>query len=294
MHLKLNLHGSVDPLVTYLKNFAKIRPSLLIEIDTNSKSFVAKTFSEDRASVRFSAISFADCNTTVISNDGEKEVGQNRIKVGILIQLTKLIRIVERFGADVDDKGLCNFDIDVEYNKLVNPDKTTDFVTTTLSFSSSALKMKMDGFRITELAYLPDDVFANNIFNLSDAVSCEISGDKISDIAKISEIIKLDPRKDALVFFVEGNVLSVKNQGNSKEKEPDFVYKIGEFDIEPDYEIHLPVNREKFIKMLDKTSETFKLILGKFTVNGSNAVDRVLFDSTNTTTKIVIGGLKDS
>ena len=136
MHLKLNLRGSVDPLVTYLKNFAKIRPSLLIEIDTNSKSFVAKTFSDDRASVRFSAISFADCNITVVANDGEKELGKNRIKAGILIQLTKLIRIIERFGADVDDKGLCNFDIDIEYNKLINADNETDFVTTILSFSA--------------------------------------------------------------------------------------------------------------------------------------------------------------
>ena len=105
MHLKLTLNGSVDPFVNYLKNFAKIRPSLLIEIDTKLKAFVAKTFSEDRASIRFSAISFDDCHIAVTAHENEKELGDNRIKTGILIQLPKLIKIVERFGSDVDDKG---------------------------------------------------------------------------------------------------------------------------------------------------------------------------------------------
>ena len=294
MQLKLKLNGSAEPFTNYLKSYSRIRESLLLEIDTTQRAFVAKTFTEDKSAIRFASITFDEANVKIVSDDGEADRGETRIKVGILLQLKKLIQIVERFGSETDKDGNSDFEINISYEPYVDQNKNVNFVSTQLQFKSSTLKMKMDGFRITELAYLPDDVFANNIFNLSDAVSCEISGDKISDIAKISEIIKLDPRKDALVFFVEGNVLSVKNQGNSKEKEPDFVYKIGEFDIEPDYEIHLPVNREKFIKMLDKTSETFKLILGKFTVNGSNAVDRVLFDSTNTTTKIVIGGLKDS
>ena len=294
MQLKLKLNGSAEPFTNYLKSYSRIRESLLLEIDTTQRAFVAKTFTEDKSAIRFASITFDEANVKIVSDDGEADRGETRIKVGILLQLKKLIQIVERFGSETDKDGNSDFEINISYEPYVDQNKNVNFVSTQLQFKSSTLKMKMGGFRITELAYLPDDVFANNIFNLSDAVSCEISGDKISDIAKISEIIKLDPRKDALVFFVEGNVLSVKNQGNSKEKEPDFVYKIGEFDIEPDYEIHLPVNREKFIKMLDKTSETFKLILGKFTVNGSNAVDRVLFDSTNTTTKIVIGGLKDS
>ena len=294
MQLKLKLNGSAEPFTNYLKSYSRIRESLLLEVDTTQRAFVAKTFTEDKSAIRFASITFDEAHVQVISDDGEQERNEKRIKVGILIQLKKLIQIVERFGSEVDKDGNSDFEINITYEPFVDQNKNVDFVSTQIQFKSSTLKMKMDGFRITELAYLPDEVFANNIFNLSDAVSCEISGDKISDIAKISEIIKLDPRKDALVFFVEGKTLSVKNQGTSKDKEPDFEYKIGELDVEPDYEIHLPVNREKFIKMLDKTPETFKLILGKFAVNGSNAVDRVLFDSTNSTTKIVIGGLKDS
>ena len=137
MLLKLNLNGEVGPFINYLKNFAKIRPSLLIEIDTTSNAFIAKTFSEDRASVRYSLISFSDCNMMVVKNEGESELDNKRIKAGILIHLPKLIKILERFGSDVDDKGNCNFDIDIEYDKLKNQDNTEDYVATSISFTSS-------------------------------------------------------------------------------------------------------------------------------------------------------------
>lgn len=293
MHLKLTLNGSVDPFVTYLKNFAKIRPSLLIEIDTNLKAFVAKTFSEDRASIRFSAIPFADCNMTIIEHDGEKELGQNRIKAGILIQLPKLIKIVERFGADVDDKGNSNFDIDVDYDVLKNSDNATDYVATSISFSSTILKMKMDGFRITELRYLPDSTFNNTVFNVQDPVSFEVAPAVISSIIKTSDIIKVDPRKDTLVFYVDGQDVYVKDSADKK-KAPNFVYKIGHLDATADYSIQVSIFREKFIQMMDKSDETFKIILGRTkTPSGEYDIDRILFDSLSTSTKVVISRINE-
>lgn len=295
MQLKLKLNGSAEPFENYLRSYSSIRESLLLEIDTNKRAFVAKTFTEDKSSIRFASITFEDANISIVSDDGEQDRGEKRIKVGILIQLKKLIQIVERFGSDVDDNGNSNFEINITYEPYMDQNKNVDYVSTKIQFCNDNLRMKMDGFRITELVYLSDEVFANNIFTLSDPVSVEISPAKISEIMKISEIIKLDPRKDALVFFVEGKTLSVRNRGDgSNDKESEFEFKIGELETEPDYEISLPINREKFTKMLGKSNETFKLMLGKFTVNGSNAVDRVLFDSVNSTTKIVIGGLKES
>lgn len=294
MQLKLKLNGSAEPFTKYLVSYSRIRESLLLEIDTAQRAFVAKTFTEDKSAIRFASLTFDEANIQIVSDNGEEERAGKRIKVGILIQLKKLIQIVERFGSEVDKDGKADFEINIDYEPFIDKDKNVDFVSTQIQFKSKTLKMKMDGFRITELAYLSDEVFANNIFNLSDPVSVEISASKISDIAKISDIIKLDPRKDALVFFVEGKTLSVKNQGLSKDKEPDFEYVIGELDNEPSYEISLPVNREKFIKMLDKSTDTFKLILGRYTVGGKNDIDRIMFDSLNSTTKIIIGGLKDS
>lgn len=293
MHLKLTLNGSVDPFVNYLKNFAKIRPSLLIEIDTKINAFVAKTFSEDRAAVRFSAIPFADCNMSVTSHDGEKELGNNRIKAGILIQLPKLIKIVERFGEIKDKSGNSTFDIDIDYDILKNQEGTTDYVVTSISFNSDALKMKMDGFRISELRYLNDNTFNNVVFNVQDPVSFEVCPAVISSIIKTSDIIKIDPRKDALVFYVSGQDVYVKDTSDP-EKTPNFVYKIGKLDQTPDYDIHVSIFREKFIQMMDKTDDVFKVILGRTkTQDDTYDVDRILFDSMSTSTKVVISRINE-
>ena len=299
MHLKLTLNGSVDPFVNYLKNFNKIRPSLLLEIDTNQKAFVAKTFSEDRASVRFSAIAFDTCNMTIVEHEGEDELGENRIKAGILIQLPKLIKIIERFGQDLDESGNAHFDIVFDYDKMSNKDGSMDFVTTLISFSSKTLKMKMDGFRISELKYLSDEVFNDVVFNVQDAVRFSIDPTVISSIIKTSDIIKIDPRKDALVFYVNKKDVYVKDYAGrdekGKEKVSNFVFKIGTLENEPDYEIRTTIFREKFIQMMDKSDETYNVILGRRpSAGGEYVVDRILFDSTDSHTKVVISIINEN
>ena len=292
MRLKLNLNGSADPFINYLKSYLRIRESLLLEIDTNLRAFVANTFTEDRSSIRFSSISFDDANVSIVSDNGEEERNGSRIKVGILIQLKKFIQIVERLGSDVNEKGESNFNIEIDYEPFQNTnDKSVDFVTTSISFNSEILKMRMDGFRISELTYLSDDTFKNYVFNATDAVSIEISSSTINSIIKTSDIVKIDVRKDALVFYNEDKILYVKDRGVGSDNKYNFVYKIGELDTEPLYPINVPVTRDRFMKMLDKSDENFKIIIGKNTIDGS--VDRVLFDAVNSTTKIVIGSMNE-
>lgn len=291
MTLKLNLNGSADPFINYLKSYLRIRESLLLEIDTSLRAFVAKTFTEDKSSIRFSSISFDDANMSVVSDDGEDERNGSRIKVGILIQLKKFIQIVERLGSDANEKGESNFNIEIDYEPFQNQDKTIDFVTTSIAFSSDILKMRMDGFRISELTYLSDETFKNVVFNATDAVSIEISAATINSIIKTSDIVKIDVRKDALVFYNEYKTLYVKDRGVGSDKKSNFVYKIGVLDSEPLYPINIPLTRDRFLKMLDKTDENFKIIIGKNTIDGS--VDRVLFDAVNSTTKIVIAAMNE-
>lgn len=294
MQLKLNLNGSVDPFISYLKNYLRIRESLLLEIDTNMRAFVAKTFTEDKSSVRFSSILFDDANVVVVSDDAEDVRNGSRVKVGILIQLKKFIQIVERLGSYVDEKGNSNFTIEIDYDQLQNPkDGSIDFVATSIGFVSDVLKMRMDGFRISEFAYLTDDTFKNIVFNVTDEVSVDVSASQINSIIKTSEIVKIDVRKDALVFYIDGKTMYVKDRGLGSDKKPNFVYKIGDVSTEPLYPIEVPVTRDRFIKMLDKTDDNFKIIIGKNTIAGSGTVDRILFDSTTSTTKIVIASMKD-
>lgn len=297
MELQLNLKGDVTPFVSYLKTFAKVRSSLLLEIDTNENVFVSKVYSEDRASVLYSAITFEDCNITVISHEGENELGTNRIKAGILIQLPKFIKIIERVGADIDKNKESNFNITINYDKLVNnSDGSCDYIVTSMVFTSSVLKMKMDGFRISEFKYLSDAMFNNIVFNVQDEYTLDLSAETISTIIKTSDIVKVDPRKDTLVFYTEDKNVYVKDNISGVNKQPNFVYLLGTLEQTPEYEIRIPIFREKFIQMMDKANETFRVILGRRKESPNSekyVVDRILFDSLETQTKIVISKVNE-
>lgn len=289
--LKLNLCGNSEPLVSYLKNFAKIRNSLLLEIDTEVKAFVAKIFTMDRSAIRFSSISFDESFISIVSDTGKDRNG-NRIKAGILIQLNKLIKIIERFGSDVDSEGKSNFIIRIDYD-IMNNSGENDYIATNIVFENDQLRMKMDGFKISELIYLDDEKFKNDIFNVEDPVSLMLTPDTIASVIKTTDIIKTDAHSDIMCFYVEGKdvfICDKKIDITSTDSEPSFVYKIGSLESEPGYEIHANILREKFIQMMDKSSCNYKLILGhRATGNNEYVVDRILMDSENGSTKVVIG-----
>ena len=293
MKLQLNLNGNADAFIGYLKGYSRIRESLLLEVDVEKRFFVAKTFTEDKAAIKFASLNFDDANISVVSDDGEAERNGSRIKLGILIQLKRLIQIVERFASFVEDDGNCKFDINIVYDKLI--DKVgCDFVGTEISFSSKKLNMKMDGFRISEFQYLDDENFNNNIFSVQDFCCGVLSADDINDIIKTSDIIKIDSKKDALVFYVDGKTLYVQDSVLVKGNKPYFTLNLTELDNQPDYPIRVPISREKFIKMLDKTDENLKVILGhRKNQDGGYSVDRILFDSMESSSRIVIASLQD-
>lgn len=286
--LKLNLNGSAEPLVNYLKNFAKIQNSLLLEIDTDMKVFVAKIFTRERSAVRFSSISFEDCSISIVS-DNSKERGSNRIKAGILIQLNKLIKMIERFGSDTNKEGKSDFIIRIDYDTLVN-NGNTDYIATVIAFENSYLKMKMDGFKLSELFYLPDDRFKNDIFNVDDPVILPLPADTINSVIKAMDIMKVDPHADIVRFYVENkDVYVCDSTGGENAKEPNFVYKLGTLENDPGYPISAVILCEKFIQMVDKSDKPCKLILGhRKNSIGDYVVDRILFDSEDGMTKVVI------
>ena len=118
-----------------------------------------------------------------------------------------------------------------------------------------------------------------------------LSPDTISSIVKTSEIIKIDPKKDGLTFFTKGTDVFVKDYVQDKSKQPNFIFKIGKLDEAPEKDMSMSIFRERFLQMLGKTDETFNVILGK-SVN--KVVDRLLFDSATTSTKVVISIIRES
>ena len=51
---------NVKPFSAWLKKFASIENSLLIEVDEKHKCFVAKSYNEEKSVVKYSQISFVD------------------------------------------------------------------------------------------------------------------------------------------------------------------------------------------------------------------------------------------
>lgn len=283
MVLKLKTKGSSAPFADYLKKFAKVRKSLLLEIDPNKECFVAKTYTEDHSVVFASTLSFENAGFEIVEHKGD--TNGNRIKLGVVVNLDKLIKIVNQFGS--------NFEMTFNYDVLTNDEKE-DYICQEVSFKSNILKMKMNGSKIGEFQYLPDDTFENVVFKVTDEVRVPVSADTVSTAIKTSAIAAIDPKKDSLIFYIEDGALFVKdNTGkdeNGDDRASNFEYKLAELTDAPTYPVRLPISREKFVLVLDGNSEAFEVIIGK-DVRGD--LSRILFASTETDTKIVISTINE-
>jgi hypothetical protein len=283
MVLKLKTKGSSAPFADYLKKFAKVRKSLLLEIDPNKECFVAKTYTEDHSVVFASTLSFENAGFEIVEHKGD--TNGNRIKLGVVVNLDKLIKIVNQFGS--------NFEMTFNYDVLTNDEKE-DYICQEVSFKSNILKMKMNGSKIGEFQYLPDDTFENVVFKVTDEVKVPVSADTVSTAIKTSAIAAIDPKKDSLIFYIEDGALFVKdNTGkdeNGDDRASNFEYKLADLTDAPTYPVRLPISREKFVLVLDGNSEAFEVIIGK-DVRGD--LSRILFASTETDTKIVISTINE-
>lgn len=264
MELKLKSTGDISPFVDWLKKYNKITNSILLEIDANDLSFVAKTFTEDKACIRYSKIKFDECALEVVSNTGKIPVDK-RIKLGILLMLPKFIKIIESYSG-------IDFSVIIDYEQL-----DSDIICTSISFKSDNLKMKIDGFKITEFKYLDDDTFINRIHIANNPIEVDLSDEIIKNIIKFSAVGTTDDRTDQLIFFNQiedgKTYLSVKDNNKS------FEYKLSE--IKALYDFTLPIFRSKFLLVMKDMTEPFKLIIG-------DSKDRILLDSEVSETKMII------
>lgn len=278
MILKLKMKETSAIFADYLKKFAKVRKSLLLEIDPVSECFVAKTYTEDHSVVFASTLTFEKAGLEIIEHKGD--TNGSRIKLGIVVNLDKLIKIINQFGN--------NFEISFNYDIFKN-DGTEDYICQEVSFKSNTLKMKMNGSKIGEFQYLSDDLVNNSIFKLTDEIHIPISADVISTSIKTSSIASIDPKKDSLIFFIADKALYVKdNTGkdeNGNDKTSNFEYKLADLTEVPNYAVRLPISREKYVLVLDGNSENYEIIVGK---DKNGEMSRILFKSVETDTKIVI------
>ena len=283
MQLHIKLEGKSDPFFGYLKGFENIKNSLLLEIDMKNNRFVAKTYTEDKAAVRFSAIDFETANISVLKFDIDG-ADVERIKFGIIGRLPKIISMCECCY----NNGNGAFEMKFMFSQT-RDEKTDkiDYVVTSFTTSSETITLKQDSFRISEFEYIDDDTFDNKIYKVVNPVKFSLPSTMVKGIIDTSEIVKLDPRKDILSFYTEGSNVFTSDVPTLTDSK-DFIMQIATLDDEPLDPVRVDIIRQKFLQILGKSREDFVVRIGK----GANSDGRILFESTDTDTRIVIAGVK--
>lgn len=295
MELKLQMGGgNADGLITYLENYAKIRQSLLLEIDVENKCFVAKGFVEDRSAIRYSSLNFEDANIQIVSTP---ENINSRIQVGILNNLDKLIKIVKRFGTYLNE-GESTVNIIVKFDYAFNDKKDEVLAATSISFKTNQLSMKFDCFKVSEFCSLADSEFFDKIFHVTNETRFPLTEETIKNIVSTSDIVSLKSKEDVVIFGIENNrvfVMDKLKKTDSKGnliQEPSFSLNIATLETESSNEIYVPIRRETFIKMMGKADSNYDVIIGYLQLpDGSSVINRVLFDSKESATKVVISSV---
>ena len=295
MELKLQISGgNASGLITYLENYAKIRQSLLLEIDVENKCFVAKGLVDDRSAIRYSSLNFEDTNIQIVS---APENINSRIQVGILSNLDKFIKIVKRFDTYLAAEDAV-VNIIVKFDYAFNDKKDEVLAATMISFKTKQLSMKFDCFKVSEFCSLPDSEFFNKIFHVTNEIRFPLTVDTIKNIVSTSDIVSMNARGDILIFEINNNQVSVMDKlvktddnGNIIQ-EPSFSLNIASLETSSSNEIYVPIRRETFIKMMGKADSNYEVIIGYHLLpDGSSTINRVLFESVTANTKVVISSV---
>lgn len=292
MELKLQIsNGSADGLITYLENFARFRQTLLLEVDPLNKCFVAKGLLENSSAIRYSSMPFEVANINVVSDSGNS---YQRIRVGILSTLDKLIKIIRRFDTYLKQDKENVVYMNIKYDNALDNDKNDVLAAISITFKTKELTMKFDCFKVTEFRYLADSVFLEHIFHVTNETRFSITPEMVKNIISTSEIFSKKPTEDVIFFDIENSTVSVMDKLQSTNNdgeligEPTYILNIANLDS-PANQVNIPILRDTFIKMFGKTDENYDVIIGYYMASdGSTSIDRILFESQETKTKVVI------
>lgn len=166
---------NVKPFSTWLKKFAAIDKSLLLEVDENEGIFLAKTYNEERSVVKLSKIKFDDAGFVV-----KESKDPIRVKVGIY-NISRLIKIMEQFNDE-------DFAFVINYDEISG--ETSEWAGLSLLFKNKALKMNIECTSLNIFKYISDELFVDRIAEMETPLSeFELSTDAI---AQINSLCSLD------------------------------------------------------------------------------------------------------
>jgi len=188
---------NVKAFTNWLKRFASIDNSLLLEVDEQTSTFIAKAYNEDHSVVKMSSIKFDDAGLVIKLNKDAK-----RIKIGIF-NILHLIKIFDQFN-DIE------FTITINYQDLISNDTTTQYAGETILLKNKNLKMNIDCTSLNIFKYITDDLFKNKIATADVIGSFELSKDKIEKITILNNLDDSDHKFIEFKFKSEDIVVSGK------------------------------------------------------------------------------------
>jgi hypothetical protein len=165
---------NVKSFTTWLKKFALVNNSVLLEVDKNNREFIAKIHNDERSVVKFSRISFEDAGLGVITKDPIPQ----RIKVGIY-HIPRLIKSIDQFSSG-------EFTIGFKYDELIG--ENSELVGIGILLKNSSLKMIVDCTSLHIFKYLSDDQFLNKIAKVIPLVTFDLTGSMIEKINSLSDL----------------------------------------------------------------------------------------------------------
>lgn len=158
----------------WLKRFASIDASLLLEIDETNGLFKAKTYNEERSCVKLSKIKFDDAGFTIKPNKDPK-----KIKVG-LFNISRLIKVIDQFNNE--------FTITITYDE-VNSANETELAAVNLVLKNNELKITVDCSSLNIFKYISDDKFSNQIAAIdSEVAQFKLTREKIEHINSLCNL----------------------------------------------------------------------------------------------------------
>lgn len=215
MKVTLKNTGSTAKFVSWVKSFADINKSLIIEVDLAEQMFVAKGFPSTKCVVKYSKISFDEAGyelRTILDNNDQAfdwkdydKAASTRIKVGVYTILDKLEKTFTMFS-ETEHEMTINFDLCKNVMYIQTDDKlkvaTPEYQAEQIILKAKSLTMVVQCSMLSEFfENCDDDKFFNRICKIQSPSTFSVSKDAMANFLKISSVFAKDPMTDKIKVY---------------------------------------------------------------------------------------------
>jgi hypothetical protein len=238
---------NVRPFTSWLKKFASIDNSLLLEIDPVANNFVAKTYNAEHSVIKYSKISFSEACLEVSS----KDVPDKAIKAGIG-HIPRLMKSIDHFQSG-------EFTLNFKYEELLGENV---LVGTDIQLKNNTLKMNIVGTSLHIFKPITEDLFIKKIAKITPLVKFDLPS---LQIEKINSLCNLDSGYDFIDLKTKGGKLTgrgktfeliLADSGTAESAISIYKKQFDKLDIE-NYSVEMADNKLVFSS---KDSETITVI----------------------------------